>query len=116
MSGWGQGLPDRQLTAASCSTTRRRSARRSGSATVSFKVVGLLASKGANMIGVDQDDILLAPWTTIRYRVTAPRMAEVTELSSRDEVSNTNRLYPDPRPPSSRVVVDDEPQRSGPPG
>ncbi len=37
---------------------------------VPLRVVGVLRKKGANIIGEDQDDILLAPWTTIKYRVS----------------------------------------------
>jgi macrolide transport system ATP-binding/permease protein len=38
---------------------------------VPLKVIGSLRRKGADIVGEDQDDILLAPWTTVRDRVSA---------------------------------------------
>jgi ABC-type antimicrobial peptide transport system permease subunit len=64
---------------------------------VSFKVIGVLQSKGANMMGMDQDDIVLAPWTTIKYRVTGS--SAVTANQSADTgtssgVNSLSQLYP----------------------
>jgi ABC-type antimicrobial peptide transport system permease subunit len=63
---------------------------------VSFRVVGVLSKKGANMMGMDQDDILLAPWTSIKYRVTG---STVTTASSNTSATTTtvntlNQIYP----------------------
>jgi macrolide transport system ATP-binding/permease protein len=71
---------------------------------VSFRVAGILSSKGANMMGMDQDDTLLAPWTTIKFRVTgssaetANQSASATATSSSsstsDAVNTLNQIYP----------------------
>ncbi|MCL4501690.1 MAG: ABC transporter permease [Deltaproteobacteria bacterium] len=72
---------------------------------VSFKVVGVLSAKGANMMGMDQDDILIAPWTTIKFRVTgtsaqtanqsAGAAAGSSSGSSTSQAVNTlSQIYP----------------------
>ncbi|MDB5349909.1 MAG: ABC-type antimicrobial peptide transport system, ATPase component [Planctomycetota bacterium] len=38
---------------------------------VPLRVIGVLRRKGADIIGDDQDDILLAPWTTVKHRISA---------------------------------------------
>lgn len=68
---------------------------------VTFRVVGVLGRKGSNMMGMDQDDIILAPWSTIKYRVTGAAMASTNQSasSSSDSAVNTlNNLYPDGQP------------------
>ncbi|MEW6441123.1 MAG: ABC transporter permease [bacterium] len=67
---------------------------------VPFRVVGVLASKGANMMGMDQDDILVAPWTTIKYRVTGSSLANVNQsaasssTSASEQVNTLSQIYP----------------------
>jgi macrolide transport system ATP-binding/permease protein len=66
---------------------------------VSFKVIGVLSSKGANMVGMDQDDILLAPWTTIKYRVVGSFLANVnqsatTSSGTSQQVNTLSQIYP----------------------
>jgi ABC-type antimicrobial peptide transport system permease subunit len=66
---------------------------------VTFKVIGVLKPKGANMMGMDQDDIILAPWTTIKYRVsgtsaTVSNQSSSTTTGSSSSSSYLNNLYP----------------------
>jgi ABC-type antimicrobial peptide transport system permease subunit len=66
---------------------------------VSFRVMGVLMPKGANMMGFDQDDMLLAPWTTIKYRVSgsSAQISNASAASSADtsqQVNSLNNLYP----------------------
>ena len=48
----------------------------------SFKVIGVLKSKGANMMGTDEDDVILMPWTTMRMRITGLRSGSATSTKS----------------------------------
>jgi ABC-type antimicrobial peptide transport system permease subunit len=65
---------------------------------VAFKVIGVLGPKGANMMGMDQDDTLLAPWTTIKFRVVATSLSSGNQsaLNSANttEVNSLSNLYP----------------------
>ena len=44
---------------------------------IPFVVVGVLAEKGANMVGDDQDDIVLLPFTTVRKRLYGSNFKDV---------------------------------------
>ena len=51
-------------------------------AEVAFKVIGVLQSKGANMMGMDEDDVVLTPWTTMRMRITGLKMGSASNTTS----------------------------------
>lgn len=65
---------------------------------VAFKVIGVLSPKGANMMGQNQNDILPAPWTTIKYRIVATSLStgnqSVTTTTNTTEVNSLTQLYP----------------------
>ena len=65
---------------------------------VAFKVIGVLQRKGANVMGMDQDDILLAPWTTIKYRVVASSLGNAnqsnTNTANSTELNTLSQIYP----------------------
>jgi macrolide transport system ATP-binding/permease protein len=49
---------------------------------VPLRVLGVLSRKGTNILGADQDDILMAPWTTIKYRVSAAASPRTTTAAA----------------------------------
>ncbi len=77
---------------------------------VAFRVLGVLSPKGANMFGSDQDDLVLAPWTTIKFRVSSigahvtnqsaiVSAASGTNTDASTTISNTaNEEYPNVGP------------------
>jgi ABC-type antimicrobial peptide transport system permease subunit len=71
---------------------------------VGLRIVGLLAAKGANMMGLDQDDLVLAPWTTVKFRINGSKLAfselnaAFNPLGPLNQVNTLNRLYPSQQP------------------
>ncbi len=69
---------------------------------VTFRVIGVLSCKGANMMGMDQDNIVLAPWTTVKLRVSGAMLGNTNQSSSAssnssstsDKVNSLSSLYP----------------------
>jgi macrolide transport system ATP-binding/permease protein len=68
---------------------------------VAFKVVGVLRRKGANMMGLDQDDIVLAPWSTIKYRVSGTTLTSSAQVASAGAASQSVNTLSDRYPGSS---------------
>jgi ABC-type antimicrobial peptide transport system permease subunit len=81
-----------------------------------FKILGVLSRKGGNMWGQDQDDIVIAPWTTLKFKVVG-QSAQVTNQSvvlkvdPSQQVNSLNLTFPSVKPvlypvPSPTQLVD----------
>ena len=70
-----------------------------------LRVIGTLKSKGANMMGMDEDDTIFVPWTTARMRITGRRTGSESNTSSTAASApgaiyavDGIALYPEPNP------------------
>jgi ABC-type antimicrobial peptide transport system permease subunit len=66
---------------------------------VPLRVIGLLSRKGADIIGEDQDDLLVAPWTTVKFRVSSVKTSsagakDAPQPEPAELLSALGRRYP----------------------
>ena len=61
-----------------------------------MKVIGVLSPKGANMLGRDQDDYVLTPWTVVKYRLSGVRATTVPNTAaSYGTITTLDQTYPE---------------------
>jgi ABC-type antimicrobial peptide transport system permease subunit len=66
---------------------------------VTLKVVGLLRRKGSSMMGRDQDNFMIAPWTTVKFRLSGAKQAfaqnaALNQTALQNQVNTLSKLYP----------------------
>ncbi len=71
---------------------------------VPFTVIGVLSEKGGNFLGTDQDDILFAPWTTVKYRLSGANRSGVPAADRDSEHSPPGQSLAELLPGSLQAV------------
>ncbi len=69
-----------------------------------FEVVGVLSPKGANMLGMDQDDTILMPWTTVKFKLSS-QSAQTAQAGA--SASSTTGAAPPQNSAASRYPYTD---------
>jgi ABC-type antimicrobial peptide transport system permease subunit len=86
-----------------------------------LKVVGVLSRKGANMMGMDQDDLIVAPWTTVKFKLNSAKLAlaeapsaTAAVAASLTQINTLSKPYPSQQaqsyPQRSATQLADSPQ------
>ena len=60
--------------------------------TIPFRIVGVLESKGYNSMGMDQDDLIIAPYTTVQKRILAITHFQEIVCSALSEVYTADAI------------------------
>jgi len=55
---------------------------------IPFRVIGVLEAKGANMVGEDQDDLILVPYTTVQKRIHGNQFKNVHAIMASARTSD----------------------------
>ncbi|HEV8071737.1 MAG TPA: ABC transporter permease [Planctomycetaceae bacterium] len=68
-----------------------------------LKILGVLSRKGANMYGQDQDDIVILPWTTLKFKVVGQSAQKANQSAAlkvdpSQQVNSLNDAFPSLKP------------------